>query len=222
MTILAVTGLAREAKIVAGPGVKTIVSGGDCARAAELLEAAIGSSVSGVIGIGIAGALDPALNPGDCIVASAILSDDDWFAPDPLWVTRLVKRIPGAIHAPIAGTSAILMDAATKSALFHSSGASACDMESHIVARIANARGIPFAALRTIADRATSDLPAAARVALTADGNLNFRSVFASVVASPAQIPALIRTGRESNSAFYALFRCCRALGVGLAGPDGG
>lgn len=222
MTIIAVTGLAREAKIVGGPGVETIVSGGDCGRASHLLYAAIGDSVRGIISIGIAGALDPALKPGDCIVASAILSDEDWFAPDPVWVTRLMKRIPGAIHAPIAGTNAILMDAAEKSALFRSSGASASDMESHIVACIAGRRGIPFAALRTVADRATSDLPAAARVALTADGNVNYRSVLASLIANPGQIPALMRTGRESSAAFSSLFRCCRALGAGLAGPDGG
>lgn len=221
MTILAVTGLAREAAIAAGDGVRTVVGGGDCARLAQRLEAAIDDSVAGIVSFGIAGALDSECKPGDCIAASAVIAGDDWFAPDPVWITRIVVRIPDVVRAPIAGVDAILIGASAKAACFRATHASAADMESHIVARVAARSGIPFAVLRTIADRAGSELPEAAAIALTDDGRVNYRAVCASVLRKPGQIPALIRTGREANAAFYSLFRCRRALGLRLAGPDG-
>jgi hypothetical protein len=115
---------------------------------------------------------------------------------------------------------AILSGTSAKTACYQATGAAAVDMESHIVARVAVRHGIPFAVLRTIADRAGSELPQAAAIALTDDGRVNYRAVCASVLRKPGQIPALIRTGGEANAAFAALLRCRRAVGLRLAGPD--
>ena len=46
--------------------------------------------------------------------------------------------------------------------MFDKTGAFAADMESHVVARIANERQLPFAVLRVIADPANQRLPPAA------------------------------------------------------------
>ncbi len=62
--ILAVTGLQREARILAGPGVEVVAGAADLdLRAADK---------RGVISIGIAGALAPGLKPGDWVVADAV------------------------------------------------------------------------------------------------------------------------------------------------------
>jgi adenosylhomocysteine nucleosidase len=222
MTILAVTGLLREARLAAGPGVVTVTGGGDCQRLARQLDAGISDAVSGVISIGIAGGLAPGLTPGACVIATAIIAGDEIFEPDDAWIARMAGRVPGGILATLAGTDVILAEPAEKVALYASTGAIAADMESHVAARFAKRHGIPFAALRAVADCAESRLPHAASAALTPEGGVDYRNVFRSLARRPQQIPALLRTARQSKAAFAALLRCRQALGFALAGPDGG
>jgi len=215
--IVAVCGMEREARIAAGADVVTVV--GSSGRLRERLESAL-AGARGVISIGIAGALAPQLRPGDLVVAAAILSQGKRFAADSEWSARLIARLPGAMLAPIAGTDGLVATAAEKARMFDETGAYATDMESHIAAEIAQSRGLPFACLRTVADAATSDLPACASVALTPEGKVNFAAVLGSVVKRPGQIPQAMRLARESNAAFAALFRCRALLGDSLLGPD--
>jgi hypothetical protein len=130
-------------------------------------------------------------------------------------------HLPAAIVVPLTGVDAVITDRKGKAALFQATQACAVDMESHIVARLARLHRIPFAVLRTISDPADSGLPPLVSTALTTDGKVNYRAVLKSVVTEPRQIPALIRTARESKTALDALFRCCNALGFRLAGPEG-
>jgi adenosylhomocysteine nucleosidase len=80
----------------------------------------------------------------------------------------------------------------------------------------------PFAALRVISDSADQALPPAALTAMNPDGSIALGRVLWSVARSPSQIPALIRTGRESDKAFAVLLGCVETLGPGLRGPDVG
>ena len=73
MTILAVTGLTREAKIAGGIGVIAISGGGDAKALTERLDA-LQDDITGVISIGIAGALSPLLKPGDVVIAERIVT----------------------------------------------------------------------------------------------------------------------------------------------------
>jgi adenosylhomocysteine nucleosidase len=216
--ILAVCGMEREARIAGGADVFTVVGGGSD-RLRERIESALGGA-RGVISFGIAGALSPKLKPGDVIVAEAILEHGKRFAADRDWSARLVGRMPGAMLASILGTNELLPTATQKARTFEATGAHAVDMESHIAAEVAQSRELPFAALRVIADAATSALPACASVALTPDGKVNVTAVLGSVVKRPGQIPQIIRMARESNVAFAALFRCRALLGDRLLGPD--
>ncbi len=65
MTILAVTGLKREAEIAGGPGVVAVAGGGDARSLAEKLDALHGD-IQGVISIGLGGGLSPLLQGGRC------------------------------------------------------------------------------------------------------------------------------------------------------------
>jgi hypothetical protein len=51
------------------------------------------------------------------------------------------------------------------------------------------------------------------------DGSIALRRVIGSVMRRPGQIPALLRTARESEKAFSALLRGVDALGPGLGCP---
>ena len=69
--VIAVTGLRREARILADPAVRTIAGGGDATRLEADIEA-VRAGATGIISIGLGGALAPGLEPGDWVVASAI------------------------------------------------------------------------------------------------------------------------------------------------------
>ncbi|HKB96265.1 MAG TPA: hypothetical protein VKB94_05410, partial [Rhizomicrobium sp.] len=73
MTILAVTGLAKEARIVGVAGVVAVAGGGDGEGLAAKLNALHGD-IRGVISIGLAGALSPHLNVGDVVIADQVMT----------------------------------------------------------------------------------------------------------------------------------------------------
>jgi nucleoside phosphorylase len=100
--VLAVTGLNREAKIVAGPGVITLASGGDIASLRRRIEAVLTDNVAGVISIGIAGALEPSLEVGDAVIATHV-SLPPWRGEGPgMGVTRF-QGMAGSVPASASG-----------------------------------------------------------------------------------------------------------------------
>jgi adenosylhomocysteine nucleosidase len=224
VSILAVCGLKREAEIAGVSGVVAVAGGGDAAGLARKLNALHGD-ITGVISIGLGGALSPHLKVGAVVIGERILAGGEMWRCDNLWRVALAAKIPGAHQGPIAGSDAILESPQTKAALFQSSGALVVDMESQVAARFAAARGLKLAALRVISDDASHTLPPAALVAMTPDGGIALGRVLWSLTKNPLQLGALIRTGRTSSKAFAELLRCRDFLGpalggVGLAGPD--
>ncbi|HEY4265486.1 MAG TPA: hypothetical protein VGM72_09215 [Micropepsaceae bacterium] len=221
MTIIAVSGLLRESRIASGPGIVTLAAGGNAALLRTRLEQTIAQGARGIISFGIAGGLSPSLKPGDCIIGVEVRDGEQRFISDEAWTARLAARLPDAILAPFAGADAILASKSAKADVFGQTGAHAVDMESHVVARLAEAHRLPFTVLRTIADPAGSALPPLARVAITAEGRMDLVAILKSLVGEPGQIGLLMRTARDSKAAFGSLLRCRRALGLGLLGPDG-
>ena len=218
MSVVAVVGLKREAAIVSGPQIISVIAG-NSGVLRQRIQGVLDTHVRGVISIGIAGALSPALEVGDCIVASAIVTKVARFDTDNGWTTRLRQSLPDPRVAPIAGVGKIAATIEDKAALRKETGAEAIDMESHIAAAVARECGLPFAALRVISDSADHTLPPAALVAMKPDGGVALGRVLKSLAFKPTQIPALIRTGRDSEKAFAALLRCRDALGPALGCP---
>jgi hypothetical protein len=108
------------------------------------------------------------------------------------------------------------MDVAGKTVLRATTGAAAADMESHIVAGFAHDNKRPWASLRVICDPAQRGLPPLAQQALKPDGGVDYVAVLKSLATDPAQIPALIATGRDTMIAVSALRRARRLLGAGF------
>jgi hopanoid-associated phosphorylase len=218
--LLAVTGLAREAKIIGREGVRVVVSGADASQLASRLERAIATGARGVISVGIAGALDPALRSGDCVLATGVTDGVSRHLVDSRWLDAMARAlVPAARTGLIAGSDLLISDNSEKFRLRARTGALTVDMESHFAVRAARDHKIPFAALRIVADTATSSLPAAARLAVASDGGIRIAAVMRSVLAQPAQIARLISAARASKIAFDELFRCLDLLGTGLACP---
>lgn len=219
MTVLAVTGLRREARLLAGPGLEVIAGGGDHRHLEAMLEDCA-AHVSGIISMGIAGALAPDLCPGQWVVAKTVLDRDQALPADPAWTRRLTARLSGATEGTFVGVDAMVAEKSEKAALHRATGAIAVDMESHVAARIAARRRLPFAVARVICDPAHRTLPPAARVGMRPDGRMDVLAVLRSLIGAPGQVPDLVRTAWEAERAFRALLRGYRLLGVGLVGPD--
>ncbi|MEA2853638.1 MAG: hypothetical protein QOE02_3657 [Rhodospirillaceae bacterium] len=217
--ILAATGLQRERRIVAGPDIEAIASGGDPVRLEAMLDRLAGTA-SGIISIGIAGALAVGLPVGQWVVADAVMDDGESLPTDPAWTGRLAARLPEAARGVLLGVNAMVAEATQKASLHSTTGAVAVDMESHIVARVARRHRLPFAAARVISDAAHHDLPPAVLVGMKSDGGMDLPAVLRSLLANPGQLPALIRTGLEAERGFRALLRGHRRLGPRLGGPD--
>jgi len=219
VTVLAVTGLKREAEIAGGTGVVAVAGGGDAKGLAEKLDALHGD-IEGVISFGLAGGLSPLLKVGEVVIADQVISGSEQWRCDERWRVALAAKLAGAHQGPIAASKTILEDAEGKAALFSATGALAVDMESGAAARFAATRKLPFAVLRVISDDARHVLPPAALVAMQPDGGIALGRVLASLLRHPLQVPGLIRTARTSNKAFKELLRCRGLCGVGFAGLD--
>jgi adenosylhomocysteine nucleosidase len=219
VTILAVTGMAKEAKLAGVAGVVAVVGGGDSGGLMAKLNALHGD-LRGVISIGLAGALSPLLNVGDVVIAEQIITGAETWDCHEGWRVRLTSRLPFAHQGQLFGSDVIIENADTKSRLNTTTGALAVDMESQVAARFAASRNLPLAGLRVISDDATHVLPPAALVAMRPDGGIALGRVLGSVLRRPSQVPALIRTARSSNKAFAELLRCLDLCGVGISGLD--
>jgi adenosylhomocysteine nucleosidase len=221
MRVIAVTGLRTEARIAAGPRVHAIAGGGDALGLARALEAAVARKPSAIISFGVAGGLAPELAPGEMLIGRAIIGEDgERYDSDPVWSKWLSDALGGATIADIAGVNAPLAGHEEKHALHIKTGAHAADMESHIAARVAAAHGLPFAALRVVADPVHRRLPHAALVALKQDGSLAFGAIAGSLLRNPGQIPQLLRTAQDARAAFVALFRGRKLLAGTLGVTD--
>src|SRR5215467_11469603 len=184
--IVAVTSLALEARIALGPGVSVICSQGS--HLVAHLDSAIGRGVSGIISFGIAGGLAPGLVAGQWVAATAVRTSQQVFPTDRAWTRCLLERLPGAVNAEIVGMDAPVAGPSDKRLLHAQTGAAAVDTESHIAARVAAARQIPFVACRAIIDAAGTPLPPAALVGLRADGTADVAAVLRSVLQQPSQL----------------------------------
>lgn len=218
--VVAATGLAREARIAAGTGVVTVACGIDARRLAVALEREAANGASAIISFGIAGGLVADARPGELIVGRAVVAATSRWPCDPGWTQLLLRRLPGARLADVAGSATALARPMDKHALHDSTGAIAVDTESHVAAAVAAAYALPFAVFRVIADPVEEGLPAAAAVALGPRGEVRLAAIAASLARTPGQLPSLLRTARSARTAFAALSRGRRLLGLRLGYGD--
>lgn len=128
--------------------------------AVAVAAALVYGSVDAILSIGLAGACDPLLRPGSVLQASVVIDvqSGERFHADTQASSDIAPTGILATSPRIAGVN-------EKRRLYQSYGASAVDMESATVARLARAHGIPFAALKAISDEHDVDLTSISRFA---------------------------------------------------------
>jgi adenosylhomocysteine nucleosidase len=215
--VLIVSGLKREAAILAGPG-RTTLCGDASSLRAKLAEAA-GLRPSLVVSWGLCGGLDPHLRPGDLVLAKEVVADEGAIRTDEAVTSLLAQRLVGAgsriVVERLAAAHAPVLTAAAKAELRRATGAAGVDIESLIAGQYALEQRIPFAILRVVADPAGRDLPPLVLKAGRPDGGINVVAVIGELIRSPRQLAGLSAAARDSRTAFRVLNRC-RSLLPGL------
>jgi len=219
--VIALVGMAFEARIAAGPGVFVICRGTESGVAASI-DQALKRGCRSIISFGVAGGLAPHLRPGSWVVASSIVDAKKTLPTDRVWSQTILEMIPGAVHMPIAGVDSAVIEPQAKRRMHVETGAGCVDMESHLVARHAATHGLSFAAVRVVIDPAHRVVPVAALAGMRPDGGTSVMAVMRELIAGPSQLSGLVRVAVDAYAARRALLRARRLLGpdFGFLGPS--
>jgi adenosylhomocysteine nucleosidase len=219
--VAVVTGLRMEARCLRGLALRVAFSGASAERARSEAARLVAEGAAALVSFGLAGGVAPELRAGDLLLPESV--HDGGLAArsvDPVWRERVCARLAaGGIEAKsgaLVGSERIVASASEKRALFEATGAQAVDMESHAVAAVAIAAGLPFLVLRAVADPHDRIVPQVAREALRPDGRVRIRATLGGLIRQPRELMALWRLARQSARGLASLRRAAALAGPGL------
>ncbi|QPK65704.1 phosphorylase [Methylomonas sp. LL1] len=181
-----------------------VYSGAGPANATKAAELLIDKGCRQLISWGCAAGLSPELKPGDLVLASQIVTEQQQFDTDSHWRSRILAFLPTGIpvHDGKLFSSAELVGSHQhKQRLHQTSLAIALDMESAAIAETAQRAGLPCLAVRAIADPAGMDLPQAVQRALDSDGQVVMAKLLRYLLTHPWEVVGLIRLGLHFHAA---------------------
>ncbi|MEM9706084.1 MAG: hypothetical protein AAF850_08405 [Pseudomonadota bacterium] len=187
---------------------KVGVTGANARKAERIATQFCEDGAVAILSIGVSGGLDPGLRPGDLLYSDKVVCIGPDGAPELLGGASPLSNAlqeTDLIAGLIYGSDGIIADIAEKERLFREHAAIAVDMESHGAAQAASAHGVPFIAIRAIADPAERTLPKAALGAVKEDGSTDVLRVLTTVVknlpSAPSQLAALGKLGVDARAA---------------------
>lgn len=166
-----------------------------------------------VVIAGVAGALSPGLQVGDLILADPVLGEAGMVLPVPVR-PPLPEEKGGrqrARYGPLLSLDRVLVTAAEKrSAYAHATyhphpPPLAVEMETAGIAKVAQAKGLPWAAVRAISDTASEELPLDFNKLRSASGDLPVSKVALAALGNPSAITGLMRLNTNTRLASEAL-----------------
>lgn len=174
--------------------------------ASELL---IAQGATQLISWGCAAALVDALQPGDLVLADALIDvEGHRIAIQPGWLKVTKNLLSPYLKTHIgslAESNTIVATAQNKKQLHSKTNAIAVDMETIAIAKVAKLNNLPFIAIRAIADPVDMDLPKAINHALNSEGDIVLAKLLLFIALHPAEIPGLIKLGLHFNAAKVTL-----------------
>ncbi len=198
-----------------------VVAGMGPARALEAAERLAASGANALVSWGSAAGLDPALTPGTIVLPHRVLpASGGAIAADMAWLRRIAETLSPSLpvaSGDLAEADSVLADAEAKASLGRQTGAVAADMESAAVARAAVEAGIPWIAVRAIADPAAEALPDAVLAAIGEDGTIDPAAVIRSAASSIRGLRSLLQLRRHHAAARRSMRRLAREAGPALA-----
>lgn len=172
---------------------------------------------------GSAAGLIPGLLPGTLILPKNVLATNaSVYCSDPQWHQGLFKRLEAHVGLHIGllvESPTLLTSLSEKTALFEKTGAVAVDMESAAVAAVAYEAGVPFVAIRAIADPVERTAPQSVLSAVDDSGRLRPFNLLKALAKRPTDLFAWVRLGRDFRAAHASLAMVVRLTGINLLAP---
>ncbi len=223
-----VTGLQLEARIARSgcrQGLRVACHGMGPKRAREAAEELARAGAAGLVSFGLAAGLVAQAKPGMLLLPARIVTESGGsIMTDALWRERMagaLQKLLPVLDQPLASVRRPLPSYLDKASAWARTQAFAADMESAAIAAVARRRGVPFIALRAIADPVDFSLPPAAVLSIGRNGRLSLGKLLLSLWRQPAQWRALKELAGHSKAAKSALKTACRAAGDAMAAPGG-
>ncbi len=183
----------------------------------------VAKGARGLMSFGVAGGLSVTAKAGTVVLASTVIAGTDEYATSEEWRGRVQALIGGdfpTIQAPLAGSDRMVPTPHDKQQLHEETGATACDMESHAVARVAQEMNVPFVVVRAISDPAERAVPTWVLRCMTPEGDVRTGALLWQAARRPGTWGNLVGLAGESRKAFASLRGVARRLGPGLGlGP---
>jgi adenosylhomocysteine nucleosidase len=174
-------------------GAIVVCAGMGASRAALAVQAAMSlRPITALFSVGLAGACDPSLRVGEIVRAGVVVD------------TQTGERFSNSQFQQVVVSAADIASVDEKRRLFASYGASAVDMEAATVARLAQAQGVDFRAIKAISDEATFELQELARFA-THDGQFRETAFAMHAAVRPGMWRKLVQLAGNGKRAVEAL-----------------
>jgi adenosylhomocysteine nucleosidase len=194
-------------------------SGAGSSNAQAAAELLVTKGATRLISWGCAAALSAALKPGDLIVADELIDNTGYknakFSVSTDWHNYFSNRLQTsiAIHTgALAESQCIISSGKEKKQLHSATGAVALDMESIAIAKVAGLYGLPFLAIRAIADPVNMNLPLAINHSLNDQGTIILGKLLTFLALHPAELSGLIKLGLHFHAAKKTLKSVARHL----------
>ena len=173
-------------------------AGMGAARAALAVQAAMAAMpVPELISVGLAGACDPKLRVGEIVRAGVVVD------------ARTGERFVDSKNSQVLVSTDAIASVNEKARLHAAYSAAAVDMEAAAVARLAQAHGLGFRAIKAIFDEADFETAGVARFS-TAEGQFREGAFALHAALRPAMWSKAIAMGRNSSKAVGALTEALR------------
>jgi adenosylhomocysteine nucleosidase len=193
--------------------------GGNAARKAAIKLQEEGAT--SLISFGVSGALDSKLRPGDLVLPQSVYNER--LLPVSLaWRDRVQKCLPSnlrVIGGKLATSKKVLTSLNEKCDFARITGASAVDLESGAIAKVAEDSDIPFLAIRVISDPIEFSPPLALLDAVNPDGSANLSQIISLLLQRSVTLSTLLRLGRDVRTARATLATVALHAGVELGNP---
>jgi adenosylhomocysteine nucleosidase len=206
-------------------GAMLTVSGIGPRRAAVASRTLLEKGARALLSWGSAGGLDPRLSPGSLILPKTVIgSNQILYHVDASWHNRLCHRLKGHVELhtdPLVESTAVVCGPGEKAILFRQTGAIGVDMESAAVAAAAQETGVPFMAVRAVADSTDTTIPKSTLDAFDESGRLSFLKLIQGLAGHPTELLALFRIARNYRAAQRTLAAVARLTGKNLLVAQG-
>jgi adenosylhomocysteine nucleosidase len=166
------------------------------------------ASARWIILAGLAGGLDPEIQPGRGYVISTVISHDDRRHVASISADECARvESPNTSHATatITSTDHVVSSPADRAALREATGAQLVDMESAAFAERAKQLGARWGIVRGVSDGVNSLLPRGLDHWVDESGRTRLGSVIMSLLRHPGDLPRTIALARASRAALRAI-----------------